>query len=42
MSIKLVDDRTIEELDKKNGKAVATSKSWVYARWKHDEVRVQR
>jgi len=29
MSIKLVDDRTIEELDKKNGKTVATSKSWV-------------
>jgi hypothetical protein len=29
MSIKLVDDRTIEETDKKNGKTVATSKSWV-------------
>lgn len=29
MNIKLVDDRTIEELDKKNGKTVASSKSWV-------------
>src|SRR6202521_572169 len=28
MSIKLVDDRTIEETDKKNGKVVATSKTW--------------
>ena len=29
VSIKLVDDRTIEEIDKKNGKTVTTSKSWV-------------
>lgn len=29
MSIKIVDDRTIEEADKKNGKTVATSKTWV-------------
>src|SRR5260370_3876315 len=29
MNIKLVNDRTIEELDKKNGKTVAISKSWV-------------
>jgi hypothetical protein len=29
MSIKVVDDRTIEETDKKNGKTVATSKSTV-------------
>lgn len=28
-SIKVVDDRTIEETDKKNGKVVATSKTWV-------------
>ena len=31
MSIKVVDDRTIEETDKKNGKTVATSKEWVSA-----------
>jgi hypothetical protein len=31
VSIKVVDDRTIEETDKKNGKTVATSKSWVSA-----------
>jgi hypothetical protein len=31
MSIKVVDDRTIEETDKKNGKVVATSKTWVSA-----------
>ena len=31
MSIKLVDDRTIEETDKKNGKVVATSKTWASA-----------
>jgi hypothetical protein len=31
MSIKVVDDRTIEEIDKKNGKTVASSKSWVSA-----------
>jgi len=29
MSIKLVDDRTIEQTDKRNGKTVATSKIWV-------------
>ena len=29
MSIKIVDDRTIEEVDKKNGKTVATSKTSV-------------
>lgn len=29
--VKVVDDRTIEETDKKNGKVVATSKSWVSA-----------
>jgi hypothetical protein len=29
VSIKMLDDRTIEELDKKNGKTVTTSKSWV-------------
>lgn len=29
MNIKVVDDRTIEEVDKKNGKTVATSKTWV-------------
>ncbi len=29
MSIKVVDDRTIEESEKKNGKTVATSKTWV-------------
>ncbi|HKD71873.1 MAG TPA: hypothetical protein VKB61_07065 [Candidatus Acidoferrum sp.] len=29
VSIKVVDDRTIEEVDKKNGKTVATSKTWV-------------
>ena len=29
MSIKLVDDRTIEQTDKRNGKTVATSKTWV-------------
>ena len=31
MNIKLVDDRTIEETDKKNGKVVATSKTWASA-----------
>jgi len=31
MSIKLVDDRTYEETDKKNGKVVTTSKTWVSA-----------
>jgi hypothetical protein len=31
VSIKLVDDRTIAETDKKNGKTVATSKTWVSA-----------
>jgi hypothetical protein len=31
MSIKVVDDRTIEEADKKNGKVVATSRTWVSA-----------
>src|SRR5712664_3248414 len=31
MSIKLVDDRTIEELDKKNGKVVVKSKTWASA-----------
>ena len=31
MSIKVVDDRTIEEIDKKNGKTVTTSKMWVSA-----------
>lgn len=31
MSIKVVDDRTIEETDKKNGKVVATSKTWTSA-----------
>jgi len=30
-SVKVVDDRTIEETDKKNGKVVATSKTWVSA-----------
>ncbi len=30
-SIKVVDDRTIEETDKKNGKVVVTSKTWVSA-----------
>jgi hypothetical protein len=30
-SIKVVDDRTIEETDKKNGKVVTTSKTWVSA-----------
>lgn len=30
-SIKVIDDRTIEEIDKKAGKAVATSKTWVSA-----------
>jgi len=29
--VKVVDERTIEETDKKNGKVVATSKSWVSA-----------
>jgi len=29
VSIKVVDDKTIEEVDKKNGKAVANSKVWV-------------
>src|ERR1700693_2304634 len=29
VSIKLVDDRTIEETDKKNGKTVVTSKTFV-------------
>jgi hypothetical protein len=29
MNIKVVDDRTIEETDKKNGKTVATSKTWL-------------
>jgi hypothetical protein len=29
VSITVVDDRTIEETDKKNGKTVATSKTWV-------------
>ena len=29
VSIKVVDDRTIEEVDQKNGKTVATSKTWV-------------
>jgi len=29
MSIKVVDGKTIEETDKKNGKVVATSKTWV-------------
>jgi hypothetical protein len=31
VSIKVVDDRTIEETDKKNGKVVATSKTWISA-----------
>jgi len=31
VSIKVVDDRTIEETDKKNGKVVTTSKTWVSA-----------
>ncbi len=31
MNIKVVDDRTIEETDKKNGKTVTTSKTWVSA-----------
>ena len=31
MSIKVVDDRTIEETGKKNGKVVATSKTWTSA-----------
>src|SRR5215475_4399677 len=31
MSVKVVDDKTIEETDKKGGKVVATSKSWVSA-----------
>ena len=31
VSIKVVDDRTIEEVDKKNGKTVANSKTWVSA-----------
>jgi len=31
VSIKIVDDRTIEETAKKNGKTVATSKKWVSA-----------
>lgn len=31
VSIKVVNDRTIEETDKKNGKTVATSKTWVSA-----------
>src|SRR5258708_4176242 len=30
-SVKVVDERTIEENDKKNGKTVATSKTWVSA-----------
>jgi hypothetical protein len=30
-SIKVIDGRTIEEIDKKNGKVVATSKTWVSA-----------
>jgi hypothetical protein len=30
-SVKILDDRTIEETDKKNGKVVATSKTWVSA-----------
>jgi hypothetical protein len=30
-SVKILDDRTIEETDKKNGKVVVTSKSWVSA-----------
>jgi hypothetical protein len=29
MSIKVMDDRTIEEIDKKNGKTVGTSKTWI-------------
>jgi len=31
MSIKVVDDRTIEEIGKKNGKTVWTSKTWISA-----------
>jgi hypothetical protein len=31
MSVKVVDDRTIEQMEKKNGKTVATSKTWVSA-----------
>lgn len=31
MSIKVVDDRTLEATEKKNGKTVATSKTWVSA-----------
>jgi len=31
VSIKVVDDRTVEESDKKNGKTVVTSKTWVSA-----------
>ncbi len=31
MSVKVVDDKTIEEVDKKEGKTVATSKMWVSA-----------
>ena len=31
MSIKVVDDKTIEEIDKKGGKVVATSKTWISA-----------
>ena len=29
VSIKVVDERTVEETDKKNGKVVATSKTWI-------------
>ena len=31
VSIKVVDDRSIEQTDKKNGKTVATSKTWISA-----------
>jgi hypothetical protein len=31
MNVKVIDNRTIEEIDKKNGKTVATSKTWVSA-----------
>jgi hypothetical protein len=31
MNVKVVDDKTVEEVDKKDGKVVATSKTWVSA-----------
>jgi hypothetical protein len=42
VAIKVLDDRTIEETDKKGGKTVATSKSVVSPEWQNRALRIQR